>query len=133
MSFIEFNNKNKKILIFIVIFFITINLTKKTYANFNSMDLEYGEPILLNIAEKIAQGSIDKAIKNNWKMAVAIVDTHGTLIFYKKMNNTQLDSSTISTRKAQPVVYFKRTTKLLETVITERNCFAMLKVVIQLL
>lgn len=112
--------------IFLILVTIVINATNKTYENFNSMDLEYGESILLSNAMNIAQGAIDEAVKNNWKIAVSIVDTHGTLIFYKKMDNTQLASSTISTLKAQTAVSFKRSTKVLEDGIRESKRYSMI-------
>jgi glc operon protein GlcG len=44
-------------------------------------------------------------------MAIAIVDPDGTLVYYEKMDNTQLGSSEIAVNKARSAAWFKRPTK----------------------
>jgi uncharacterized protein GlcG (DUF336 family) len=44
-------------------------------------------------------------------MAVAIVDTSGNLVYYEKMDNTQLGSANFAIDKARSAVLFKRPTK----------------------
>jgi glc operon protein GlcG len=44
-------------------------------------------------------------------MAVAVVDPNGTLIFYEKMDNTQIGSAEVSIAKARSAAQFKRPTK----------------------
>ena len=44
-------------------------------------------------------------------MAVAVVDPSGTLVYYEKMDNTQLGSAKISIDKARSAALFKRPTK----------------------
>ena len=44
-------------------------------------------------------------------MAVAIVDPGGHLIYYEKMDNTQLGSANIAIDKARTAALFKRPTK----------------------
>jgi hypothetical protein len=48
----------------------------------------YGAPISLEAAQKVAAVAESEAAKNNWKMAVAVVDPAGVLIYYEKMDNT---------------------------------------------
>ena len=71
----------------------------------------YGPPISVDTAKKAAAAALDEARKNNWKMAVAVVDPNGDLVYYEKMDNTQLGSSQVSIDKARSAARFKRPTK----------------------
>ena len=76
--------------------------------------LTYGEPIKLDQAEKVMAAALQEAIKNNWTMAIAIVDAGGNLVLFKKMDNTQLGSIEVAKAKATTANNFKRPTKVLE-------------------
>jgi glc operon protein GlcG len=71
----------------------------------------YGLPISLENAKKAAAPAMAEAAKNNWNMAVAIVGPSGDLIYYEKMDNTQLGSANIAIDKARSAALFKRPTK----------------------
>lgn len=71
----------------------------------------YGMPISLENAKKAAAPAIAEATKNNWSMAVAIVDPSGNLVYYEKMDNTQLGSANVAIDKARSAALFKRPTK----------------------
>src|SRR5438045_5095586 len=71
----------------------------------------YGPTISLEDAKKAAAQAIAEARKNNWTMAVAIVDPAGVLIYYEKMDNTQNGSADVSINKARSAARFKRPTK----------------------
>jgi len=71
----------------------------------------YGLPISVENAKKAAAAALKEATKNNWNMAVAIVDPGGHLIYYEKMDNTQLGSANVAIDKARSAVLFKRPTK----------------------
>lgn len=71
----------------------------------------YGPPISLETAKKVAAPALAEAAKNNWTMAVAIVDPGGNLVYYEKMDNTQLGSAHVSVEKARTAAQFKRPTK----------------------
>src|SRR6266516_4234332 len=71
----------------------------------------YGAPISLENAKKAAAGALAEARKNNWNMAVAVVDPSGNLVYYEKMDNTQLGSAHVSIDKARSSALFKRPTK----------------------
>ena len=71
----------------------------------------YGAPISLENAKKAAAPALAEAAKNNWNMAVAIVDPGGNLVYYEKMDNTQLGSANIAIDKARSAALFKRPTK----------------------
>ena len=74
----------------------------------------YGAPISLENARKAAVPALAEAAKNNWTMAVAIVDPGGNLVYYEKMDNTQLGSATVAIDKARSAALFKRPTKALQ-------------------
>ena len=71
----------------------------------------YGLPISLENAKKAAAPALAEAAKNNWTMAVAIVGPAGNLIYYEKMDNTQLGSAEVSIEMARTAALFKRPTK----------------------
>jgi glc operon protein GlcG len=71
----------------------------------------YGPPISLDTAKKVAAPALAEATKNNWTMAVAIVDPAGTLVYYEKQDNTQLGSAEVAVEKARSATLFKRSTK----------------------
>jgi glc operon protein GlcG len=71
----------------------------------------YGPAISLENAKKAAAPALAEAAKNNWTMAVAIVGPAGTLVYYEKMDNTQLGSAEIAIDKARTAALFKRPTK----------------------
>jgi uncharacterized protein GlcG (DUF336 family) len=47
-------------------------------------------------------------------MVVAIVDTSGNLVYYEKMDNTQIASATVAIEKARSAVIYKRPTKAMQ-------------------
>jgi glc operon protein GlcG len=71
----------------------------------------YGPPISVDTAKKAAAAALAEARKNNWNMAVAVVDPNGTLVYYEKMDNTQIGSADVSIAKARSAAKFKRPTK----------------------
>jgi len=74
----------------------------------------YGAPISLEEAKKPAAAALAEAAKNKWTMAVAIVDPGGNLVYYEKMDNTQIASATVAVDKARSAVIYKRPTKAME-------------------
>ena len=79
-----------------------------------AMPIPYGEPIRLEKAEKVMAAALQEAIKNNWNMAIAIVDAGGNLVLFKKMDNTQIGSIEVAMGKARTANNFKRPTKVFE-------------------
>jgi glc operon protein GlcG len=71
----------------------------------------YGLPISLENAKKAAAPALAEAAKNNWTVAVAIVDPGGNLVYYEKMDNTQLGSANVAIDKARSAALYKRPTK----------------------
>jgi glc operon protein GlcG len=83
-------------------------------ARAQQMPNPYGAPISLENAKKAAAAAIAEARKNNWTMALAIVDPNGTLVYYEKLDNTQIGSSQVAISKARSAALFKRPTKSFE-------------------
>lgn len=74
----------------------------------------YGASITLDAARKAAAPALAEAQKNNWHMAVAIVDISGDLVLFEKMDGTQTASVAIAQDKARSAARFKRPTKALQ-------------------
>jgi glc operon protein GlcG len=74
----------------------------------------YGAPVSLADAKKAAAAAIAEAQKNKWTVAVAVVDPNGTLIYYEKLDNTQIGSAKVAVEKAKSSAIYKRPTKAFE-------------------
>lgn len=74
-------------------------------------NVPYGVNINADAAKKIAAAAIAEARKNNWAMAVAIVDTGGNLVYFERMQDTQIGSIEVSIDKAKSAALFRRPTK----------------------
>jgi glc operon protein GlcG len=73
--------------------------------------IPYGLPISTEAAKKIAAAAIAEAGKNNWRMAVAVVDSGGYLVYFERMQDTQLGSIELAIEKAKTAALFRRPTK----------------------
>lgn len=71
----------------------------------------YGMPIGVEDAKKAAAPALAEAVKNHWTIAVAVVDPSGNLVYYEKMDNTQLASANVAIEKARSAARYKRPTK----------------------
>jgi uncharacterized protein GlcG (DUF336 family) len=78
------------------------------------MPIPYGAPITLEEARRPAAAALAEAARNKWTMAVAIVDPGGNLVYYEKMDNTQLASASIAIDKARAAAIYKRPTKAMQ-------------------
>ena len=74
-------------------------------------NVPYGIPISADTAKKVAAAAIAEARKNNWAMAVAVVDTGGYLVYFERMQDTQLGSVEVAIDKAKSAALFRRPTK----------------------
>jgi glc operon protein GlcG len=75
------------------------------------MTNSYGAPITLENAKKAAAPALAEARTQGLMMAVAIVDPAGTLVYYEKMDDTQMGSARVAIAKARSAALFKRPTK----------------------
>jgi glc operon protein GlcG len=77
----------------------------------------YGPPISYAMAKKAIAAAEAEATKNNWGVAIAIVDSGGNLVLLHRLDNTQLSATRIAEAKARTAVEFRRPTKVLEDAI----------------
>ena len=75
----------------------------------------YGAPISLEDAKKVAAAAVAEVAKaGSAPDAIAIVDHGGYLIYFERMENTQLGSVEIAIEKARSAALFRRPTKVFE-------------------
>jgi uncharacterized protein GlcG (DUF336 family) len=72
---------------------------------------QYGADLNLEQAKAAVAAAQAEAKKNNWPVAVAIVDTRGFLVAYEKMDNTQTASIQVAIDKAASAAMYRRPTK----------------------
>lgn len=77
-----------------------------------------GPAISLENAKKAAAAAVAEARKNGWLQAVAVVSPGGYLVYYEKMDNTQLGSANVAIDKARTAALFKRPSKAFEDAVT---------------
>lgn len=82
-----------------------------------SLPLPYGTPITLELARTVAAAAEAEAAKNQWPMAIAIVDSTGHLALFQRTDGTQLASMDIAIAKAKSAVNYRRSTKVFEDMI----------------
>lgn len=87
---------------------------------------EYGPTVTLAAAKKIAAGVIAECSAHKWNVAVAVVDTHGFLIYFERMENTQTASMDIALGKARAAATYRRTTRVFMEVINKAPATATL-------
>jgi len=73
---------------------------------------DYGTAVDAAAAKKIAAGAVAECQKNGWNVAVAVVDTHGFLVYFERMDNTQTASVDIAIGKAKAAATYRRTTRV---------------------
>ena len=74
--------------------------------------------ITLDDAKKALSAAEAEAKRNNWNVAIAILDAGGHLIAFQRMDDTQIGSVNIAIGKARTAVSFKRPTKAMEDIVT---------------
>ena len=74
----------------------------------------YGAPIAFDAAQKAMAAAEAEARKNNWGVAIAIVDSGANLVMLHRLDNAQLSSVRIAEQKARTAAEFRRPTKVFE-------------------
>jgi glc operon protein GlcG len=80
-------------------------------------DIPYGAPVALEQADALINAAIAESKKRGWKMNVAVVDSGGNLVAFKRMDNAQLASISIAEHKARAAAKYRRETKIFENAI----------------
>ncbi len=73
--------------------------------------------LTLEGAQKMMAAAEAEARKNNWTVAIAIVDAGANLLMFQKLDGTQIGSIDVAIGKARTAVTFLRPTKALEEII----------------
>jgi uncharacterized protein GlcG (DUF336 family) len=84
-------------------------------------DVPYGAPISLEHADALINAAIAESTKRGWKMNVAVVDSGGNLVAFKRMDNAQLASISIAEHKARAAAKYRRETKIFENAMQLNN------------
>jgi len=80
--------------------------------------------LTLEDSARAMNGAIAEAKKNNWAVAIAIVDDGGHLLQFARMDGTPPVSSYIAPEKARAAALGRRETKIYEDMINQgRNAF----------
>lgn len=71
-------------------------------------DVPYGTDIIAANAKKLIDAAEAEATKRGWKMNIAVVDTHGDLVAFVRMDGAQFASIAISQGKARTAARYRR-------------------------
>ena len=74
-------------------------------------DIPYGPPINLETAKRVIAAVEAEAARHRWKLNIAVVDTHGELVHFSRMDGAQLGSIGVSQGKARTAARFRRETR----------------------
>jgi glc operon protein GlcG len=80
---------------------------------------EYGPEITIEQAKKVVVAAEAEATKRKWPVAITVVDTHGVLVLFVKLDQTQYGSVDLSIEKARTAAHFRRPTKAFEDLIAQ--------------
>ncbi len=94
--------------------FLTALLVTLMLASTASAQLADKKALTLAAAKKMAAAAEAEALKNNWRMVIAIVDDGGHLIYLQRTDETQAGSIKVAVQKARSAAMFKRPTKVWE-------------------
>ncbi len=78
---------------------------------------QYGTSINLEMAKKVVAAAEVESRKNNWPMAIAVVDNAGMLVAYVRMDNTQTASVQVAIDKAVSSAMYRRPTKAFQDMV----------------
>jgi len=78
----------------------------------------YGHSVSLETAKQVAASAAEMARKQNFRVAIAIVDTAGNLVYFEKLDDTQTASVEVAIAKARSAGTYRRETKVFETALS---------------
>jgi uncharacterized protein GlcG (DUF336 family) len=79
----------------------------------------YGPEINLAMAKKVATAALAECQRNKWNVAIAVVDNHGFLVYYEKLDDTQFASPVIAIEKARTAAMFRRLSGAMEEAVNK--------------
>jgi uncharacterized protein GlcG (DUF336 family) len=97
-------------------------------ASASAQQLPTKRVLTLDAARKVAAAAETEARKNNWSVAIAVVDDAGHLVLFERMDGAKLVAIDIGIRKARTAVFFQGETKGLEEEVTKGGRTALLPI-----
>jgi glc operon protein GlcG len=79
----------------------------------------YGAPLGLEAAKKVMAAAEAEAVKNNWAMAIVILDSTGHMVMLHKLDNTQYGSLMAAEDKAHSAINYRRPSKVFEDLVAQ--------------
>ncbi len=80
---------------------------------------KYGADVDLATAKKVMAAAETEAKQKGWPVAIAIVDTHGLLVMFQRLEETQHGSVEVAIEKARTAALFRRESKVFEDQIAQ--------------
>jgi glc operon protein GlcG len=77
-------------------------------------NIPFGPSISVERAQAVIAAGIAEAKKRGWEMNIAVVDQHGDLKAFARMDEAQLASISIAEHKARTAARYRRETRLFE-------------------
>jgi glc operon protein GlcG len=81
--------------------------------------VQYGSPVPLSKAKRLAEAAESEASKNGWSMVIAIVDSASQVVLVHRMDHAQYGSVKVAQAKAKTTVSFKRPSKVFEEAVAK--------------
>jgi uncharacterized protein GlcG (DUF336 family) len=107
-----------KIYIQSILVVVFVLLSCSAFGQQNLQTMPFGIPVGNEIAKKMAAAAVAEAKKNGWPVSVAIVDYHGAMVYFERLDNAQLGSVSVAVDKARTAAKFKRSTKEMEDAVS---------------
>jgi glc operon protein GlcG len=111
--------QSKTILASILAIAITATMAAAQQAPAPPPTIPYGAPITLEAAKKVMAAAEAEATKNNWSMAIAILDSTGHVVMLHRFDNTQYGSIAVAEDKARSALDYRRPTKVFEDLVAQ--------------
>lgn len=102
---------------------ITCALSLPTQPALAQTAAPYGTAVTQAMAEKIAAGAVAHAKENKWRLAIAVVDPHGFLVHFVRMDDTQTAGPAIAIEKARTAAMFRRASRVFEEGLAKRPAY----------
>ena len=78
-----------------------------------------GTPISLEVAKRCIAAGEAESVKNNWRMAIVVLDLGGHNVASIRMDGTQFGSANVATQKAWSAIAYRRPTKVFEDIVAK--------------
>ncbi len=103
--------KNTATIIFAAACVWTSCILQAQTPNTTTLDLEK--------ATQIVHAAHERAMQDEWNVAIVILDAGGHMLYFKRMDGTQLASIDVAIEKAKTALFYKRSTKIFQDRLAE--------------